>query len=497
MENNHVQCISAGAGRMTILKLTIKSLLFYSRVNIALILAAAVTTATLTGALLVGDSVKATLKYAFEARLGRVKYAVAPGDRFFTEGLSARLKKQGIETAPVLRLSGMVTRGDGAVRVNNINVLGVDERFFNMSKSQKTPVHLIDGEALINTALTGRLISRAGMDNEVVLRFDNPSMISRNIILAPLKESTVSVRLPVTGTMDDMHFGRFSLESNQAEPLNLYVPITWLQKQIRLEGAANLLLIANNPVEYDADKIDRAISNEWDLSDAGAVIKTTGENTIELVSPRVFIDTSLSDAALKAEPDAIPILTYFVNRLVSGNSFTPYSMVTAAERKGAFINILPEGMKDDEIVINDWLADDLDLNVGDFIILKYFRPDGWQKLEEAERAFRVCRVIPIEGAGADRSLAPDLPGLSDAENCSEWHPSIPIDLDLIRDKDEAYWDNYRGTPKAFVTLAAGKAMWANSYGTYTAIRFQEGMTDKKALEENILRLMNPANTGLS
>ncbi len=477
--------------------LAIRGLTFYYRMNIALILAAALATATLTGALLVGDSVKATLKYAFDARLGKIGYAVAPDDRFFQEGLSKRLIKQGIETAPALNLSGMVTRGDGAIRVNRVNILGVDERFFNMSLAGKAPEPLDDGTLFINTALAGRLASGTENLDEVVLRFDNPSLISRNIVLAPFKESTISVRLPVTKIVDDIHFGRFSLESNQAEPLNIFVPISWLQREIRREWAANLLLIKNDPLKYDAAKLDHLVSSGWQLSDAGAELKAIGEDTIELVSSRVFIDTSLSDAAIKAEPNAIPILTYFVNGLKSGDRFTPYSMVTAAERKGPFNNIFPEEMKDDEVVINEWLADDLEVKSGDLITLKYYRPDGWQRLFEEDRSFRVCRVIPIEGAAADSSLSPDLPGLSDAENCSEWDPSLPINLDLIRDKDETYWDTYSGTPKAFVTLAAGKAMWASSYGLFTGIRFQSAPSDRDAIEERIIKMVNPATIGLS
>jgi ABC-type antimicrobial peptide transport system permease subunit len=172
-------------------------------------------------------------------------------------------------------------------------------------------------------------------------------------------------------------------------------------------------------------------------------------------------------------------------------------MVTAADRKGDFTQILPQDMKDDQIVINQWLADDLKAKVGDSLTLKYFVPSGWQTLEEARRTFTICRIIPLEGAAADSSLMPDLPGLSDSENCRDWDPSLPIDLDHIRDKDETYWDNYRGTPKAFVTLAAGQAMWANTYGDLTAVRLQAGSSERDKIAENIRRLVDPASVGLS
>ena len=55
---------------------------------------------------------------------------------------------------------------------------------------------------------------------------------------------------------------------------------------------------------------------------------------------------------------------------------------------------------------------------------------------------------------------PSFPGLANAENCRDWNPGIPINLDLIRPKDETYWDVYRGTPKGFISLEAAR----NTYG---------------------------------
>ena len=52
---------------------------------------------------------------------------------------------------------------------------------------------------------------------------------------------------------------------------------------------------------------------------------------------------------------------------------------------------------------------------------------------------------------ADPTRVPHLPGLSDAGHCREWEAGVPIDLDAIREKDEKYWDDYKGTPKAYIS----------------------------------------------
>ncbi|MBN1277630.1 MAG: ABC transporter permease [Deltaproteobacteria bacterium] len=481
---------------MTLFKWVIRSLVYYRRMHLAVALAAATATAMLTGALLVGDSVKATLEYAFVTRIGDAGWAVSSRERFFTEGLGQRLNEDDIDTASMLVLRGMVTLGDGSVRVNQVRVLGVDERFFKLSLTRDIPEGFETEKALINTALASRLKITQQKESEVILRIDNPSAISRNLVLAPHKESTVSIRLPVSGIVDDEHFGRFSLEANQQEPMNIFVPLAWLQEQVRRNGRANLLL-ARNSSRITSEKLNESLKRAWRLEDAEADLVAIGENSLELKSKRVFIDHPLESAAYDARPDATGILTYFVNELRVGDAFTPYSMVTALERKGDFNTILPPDMKDDQIVINEWLAQDLDAKVGDQLTIRYFVPSEWRDLEQSQRSFTICRIIPIEGAIADPGLTPDLPGLSDSENCSDWDPSLPIDLGLIRDKDEKYWDDFHGTPKAVVTLAAGKSMWANTYGELTAVRFPVGLSERDDLEEKICRSVDPASIGLS
>jgi putative ABC transport system permease protein len=482
---------------LTFFKWVIRSLVHYRRLHLAVALAAATATATLTGGLVVGDSVRATLQYVLDARLGSVHWAISSQERFFSEELSRRLNKAVANTAPAMQMRGMVTSGDGSIRINQVHVLGVDDRFFKMSLAGKTPAGFEDGKAFINAALAARLKIGENQSTEVVVRIDKPAALSRDLMLTPVAGDTIAARLQVLAVADDEHFGRFSLEANQQEPLNLFVPLSWLQGQLKRSGQANLLLIRPSSGELSADALKQALQGEWRLSDAGTELQPIkGQKTFELRSSRIFLDHSMSQAALKAHPEALPVLTYFVNELRVGDSATPYSMVTAVDRKGEFADILPPDMKDDQIVINQWLADDLHANAGDVLTLTYYLPGSRQSLEEARRSFRVCRVVPLKGAAADSSLMPDFPGISDARSCSDWDPGLPINLHRIRDKDEAYWQNYRGTPKAFVTLAAGQAMWANVYGDLTAVRFPAESTTRDALEKNLLQLVDPATLGL-
>ncbi|HBO43860.1 MAG TPA: hypothetical protein DD670_08010, partial [Planctomycetaceae bacterium] len=51
----------------------------------------------------------------------------------------------------------------------------------------------------------------------------------------------------------------------------------------------------------------------------------------------------------------------------------------------------------------------------------------------------------------------------------DWKPPFPFDAQRIRQKDEDYWDEYRGTPKAFVSLAEGRSLWASRFGQTTTL----------------------------
>ena len=248
------------------------------------------------------------------------------------------------------------------------------------------------------------------------------------------------------------------------------------------------------PRSWPVERADAAIKKCWQLADAGLDIRALETQQVrEVRSSGIFIEKSLSDAA---SDGAIGILTYFVNQLRNGENATPYSTVTAMTPSASGNSFIPADMGDDEILINRWLAADLEAEEGDSIELAYFVVGPMRKLLEKKSTFTIRKVLPLAGLAVDPELMPDFPGLADADNCRDWEPGIEIDLDKIREKDEIYWDNYRGTPKAFVTLAAGQAMWANRYGNLTAVRYALGDTSAEDIERKLLSAVDPGSLGL-
>src|SRR5438270_10733868 len=110
---------------MTPRALVLRNLRYYWRTNLAVILGVATAVAVLSGALLVGDSVRASLRDLVLSRLGKTE-AVVTSAQFFREQLSRDLPN----SAPIIALQGLVTHERDRRRAANVFVYGVDDRFW-------------------------------------------------------------------------------------------------------------------------------------------------------------------------------------------------------------------------------------------------------------------------------------------------------------------------------------------------------------------------------
>ncbi len=493
-------------------RLILQSLRYYWQAQLAVALGAAVGAAVLIGALVVGDSVSHSLTRMALARIGQVHLALNAHDRFFSDELARRVSDQlNAPVAPVLHRLGIAATGDGSARANGVNLLGVDQRFWQLAphdvhdaNHDGAPPNPGPGEAAINQRLAQQLNVREG--DRIVIRVEQPGTLPRDMPLASDEDVTIALPVRIIAVIGDEHFGRFSLQANQTPPFNAFVSLPWMQAQISMSGRANMLLAGHGDAAAPPTfpEANRAVQLQWRASDAEIeLLPARNDTQQELRSRRVFLDAPIQHAAVQIPHDgAVGILTYFVNSLTINDTSTPYSMVAAigtldddASLPDEYAQLVPPDMHDDEIVINTWLADDLNAAVGDTIVMSYFIIGPQRKLIEVTGTFRVRAIVPIEGLAADQQLMPAYPGIADADHCRDWKPGTPIDLDRIRDKDEAYWDDHRGTPKAFITLKAGQRMWANRFGSLTAVRY---VTNQPAadIERALLAHLEPAQVGL-
>ncbi len=476
---------------MTLLKFIFRSLRFFRKQQLALLAGTILSTAVLTGALIIGDSVKHSLRELVDFRLGKTRFALVSGDRFVSTELSKSLSENlKVKSAALLIVPGIAINPETNSRINSIQVLGIDSSFWQFSKNKLT--ELTDDEAIISENTSKKLNLKEGQ--EILLRIENVSIIPLNAPFASQDQPSVSLRLKIKKIAAQDEIGRFSLKSNQAAPYNVFVSQNLLASKLKLEGLANTIILNNSAKEnLTAEQINIALKECWNLKDASLEIKKLDDDgKYELLSNRIFIEDKVSQTIDSLKVEIEPVLTYLVNSIRLGDKNTPYSFVSGLEN-----DIIPNNLNDNEIIINSWLADDLNAKTGDSIQLDYFIIGTLRKLKEVSSKFKIKAIIPIQNNEIFRSLMPSFPGLSDAGHCKDWKSGVPIDLDKIRVKDEEYWNVFKGTPKAYISIHSGQKLWKNQFGRLSAIHFDSSEIRPSKLEKALLSNLNPQDFNLT
>ena len=86
--------------------------------------------------------------------------------------------------------------------------------------------------------------------------------------------------------------------------------------------------------------------------------------------------------------------------------------------------------------------------------------------------FRLAAIVKLEGAAADQDLTPTVRGLTDKKTIEDWDLPFEIDRKRFKPADDQYWSKYHATPKAFVSLATGRRLWASRFGQTTSFRMR-------------------------
>lgn len=436
---------------------TLRGLTHFWKANLAVALGAAVASTVLTGALLAGDSVRGSLRDLTLDRLGAIEGALV-SESFFREKLADDL-----EAAPAIVARGTAVHGSPQTRASKVAIYGVDGRFASLfGEKIGENLSVLEGEqapggifppAVLNESLARELGAKEGDD--VLLSLELPGEIPRESLLGEKDAEDVLVtrRLTVARVIPDRGPGRFGLSPHQSQPLNAFVSLSGLQKAMEKEGRVNALLA-------DREGIDPRGSVQ--LEDLGLRV-VRGEGHASLESEEFFVKPAAVEVAEKAGVPSQRIFTYLATGLRANGRLLPYSMVAGLPR--------PD-LADGEVLLNRWAADDLGARPGDAVTMSYLVMAPGGGLVERSAPLRVKGIVEMTGLGADRTLTPTFPGLDEAEDIAAWDPPFPVDLSVVRPKDEAYWDEYGAAPKAFVSLATAQRLWSTRFGNLTAVRFE-------------------------
>ena len=483
-----------------------RSLTYYWRTNIAVVAGIATAVAVLAGALLVGDSVRGSLRDLMAERLGRTDHVVLSAE-FFRERLADDLKSAEsfnasfVGAAPLIALPGFASDPTSGRRVGQVRVYGVDDRFWQFHGL--SPRELKPGEALVSAALARELNVAAG--SVVLARVQQPSEIPLES-LQGRKESTGStLRLTVRGIVSAPELGDFSLDAQQGEVRAVFTPLSFVQRELAIPGRVNTILVSVKPgAVVEGGALEEHVRRRATLDDVGLSVTSIDERGVLAVNSSAGL---LTETQARAALEAIqlsgmkgqPVFTYLANTLRTGDRQVPYSLVTAVDLS-TIVPALPTSQTEPPIVLNEWAARELQAAPGDTVTMEYYRWEDPGRLVTRESSFRVEAVVPV--AAGDRNLAPVYPGISDSPTLGDWDPPFPIDLRRIRPVDEAYWQQHRTTPKAFIPLDTGQQLWQSRYGALTSIRVAPAGSQpleeaRQAFEQQLREHIDPLATGLA
>lgn len=532
---------------------------YYLRPHTALALAVAAATAVLVGALVVGSSMRGSLRELTLERLAAID-EVLVGDHFFREALCDEIRQLDAfrqvyaraEPAILFPSATVDTQRDGQrQRSSQVTVLGVAPTFWELQDSTVAaslgPL-LVDDRVFINRALADEL----GIDDQAVrqgraritLRIPKPTWMPGDSSLGEKRDLVSSlVDLPVATILDNAGLGRFSLEPSQRVPTVLYVPLATLQEFLSRETSVfrresrliNAVLLAGKdtrrPPAADGwlslcaamrpQPMDLGLNLERvKLVYHDGVATRVEHEYLNLTTSRLVFSDAQVAALQNSFPDLKLASTYLINSMRPTDpdrsaAAIPYSMLTAIDFDAAFAPMAVDGatalaqLDDDALVLNQWAADDLGVQVGDELELIFFEPEsthGQQKeqsvklklaaiaaLTEPDRPFGVrgSEVIPAEYRAPptlvnDPKLTPEVPGLSDATTIENWDVPFPLSY-RIRSQDDEYWALHRTTPKGFVSLATGLKLWNSRFGAITNLRLPASRSET-AVHDELVRL---------
>ncbi|MBQ3197648.1 MAG: FtsX-like permease family protein [Alistipes sp.] len=415
-----------------------RNIRYFARYYRLVALSVMVAVMVIVGSLVVGDSVRGTLRHQVEERLGNSETIIFANQSYLSdEILQEELLMDGCRG--YLLSQGFISHNG---RMIPVMVWGCDDEDLDY------------GVAKINSALAEEL----GNDNaeDIVLRLPAKGLIPSGSLFVT-KNYTTSIRLKISSTKSAEEGGNINLRNEQTEPFNIFLSRKELAEELGADSKINIIFS------------DKVISNEqwlatWQSRYSGLDISPHAGGS-EITSSRVFLQADVVETLCRKNPSLKRLHSYLANHLRSDNGGDiPYSFVTAVEEYEGY------KLEPDEVILSDYSANRLGVTIGDVVTVSYFVAEDLKSLSTDSLTLRVKAILPLGKLHQDKGLSAEFPGLSDVERCSEWDSDLPIDMDLITDEDEDYWYKYKQTPKALIAYSAVAEDWASDYGTATALR---------------------------
>ena len=491
-------------------------------------------------------------------------------NRLFTEKLADNLTAPKVSPALVLQ-SAASTVGAEPLHVNKVMLYAVPPQFFQPPMTAST-IPFLDDKVILNRSLAERLKAKVG--DRISFLLQNADNVPRETLVGKRKTEDVLSKLEATvgWILPNEGMGSFTLRPSAEPPLNAFVPLWLIQKQLNSDGKKSPLAGHINAIfaaGVSAEGLNESLKDYLTLDDWNLTLRTpsdrakdlfallasgedqrpnwqgklrkyrwhgripeelasqasaAGELVLEqfteyftrhhgylsLESTQVYLEPAVVAAVKKSAKvvglHAAPTLAYMVDTLSDAKQEASYVIVASLDTAliwplGPFQPATAK-VGDDEIILAKWPGCLLTPELGQAITLSYDQPDASGKLERLHAKMRFAGWIELAGVADDQDLTPRFEGITDRLSIREWADNLPFTVDKRRLKlaDHEYWDRYRATPKAYVTLATGQRLWGSRFGETTTIRLAPDKsgdleTQAKAFATHLLQELDPAAGG--
>jgi len=460
-------------------------------------LTACMATAVIAGALVVGDSMEALVDQTASDALPGIDayitttYPVETG--YFTSLFGYPDWRDNVaQQAFLLTVPAAVTCDSTGQRDGQVTLYGFNDglygfsSFFKGGDERTAPIGT--GEVVINQRLAGQL--KAGSGDRITLRVPNPDFWSDFLFLYG-EDASVERTYRIAAVFDDQGLGRLDLEAKRSPSPAVFMSLDDAQELMETGYLINTVVYQYKDRDIVGTQKERKLTKSFEdkLDDlVGAegvdlVIQPSIQGWSVLTSERIFLQPDLEPRLAEAVWVWSPTLTYFTDAMVgpTGDDVA-YSTVTGLDfdadtaalgqwhwRSGSPQREPAEGSM--EALINNWTADHLGVQVGNYVSVSYTIVDERYNLVSRTVSFEVVGIVNIEGKAHDQALLPPIPGVHDSVSCLDWEPPFPMDLTTIEDEDVEYWNAYQGTPKLWIDLGTARELWANPDGDWTSARY--------------------------
>ena len=431
-------------GSPGIFTLVLRSLSYFRLMHAALAGGIAAATAVIVGALVVGDSVRGSLRALVIERLGNIECAMFARN-FFNEDLVLAVNQAAqsshARATPIIMLPSVsVERSDGEnfVRAGQVQAFGVKDDFWMYSTGEEITrlfTKLDIDQIVLNQALANDLGVKIG--DEVTLRLPTVAAVPADSPLGRRDESSIGLpRQKVVAILPDAGLGGLSVRVGQSLPRNVFLPIAALQDSLNAKQKANGALVftenGNRPSgkASAADLCDR-LNREFqpELTDYGVQLKRhrrvfpeadIGEKKLPSLEPSEVVfdyyqfssdQLVLDDGTVNALMGALGhsgmrTMTYLANFIsvvgeVKASLEVPYSIVVGVPEETAlplasFTTERPAEIRRRVCWVNSWLAERLKIIPGTMLRVHYFHPETVDGREvETSVELYVLGIVPI------------------------------------------------------------------------------------------------------